>query len=68
MIVDEMFDAIVKINREKKLPVILVEQNAFAALSISHRCYVLENGVVTAQGPSRELINSPDVKKAYLGG
>ncbi|PST31480.1 ABC transporter ATP-binding protein [Enterocloster lavalensis] len=68
VIVDEMFDAIVKINREKKLPVILVEQNAFAALSISHRCYVLENGVVTAQGPSRELINSPDVKKAYLGG
>lgn len=68
VIVDEMFDVIVRINKEKKLPVILVEQNAFAALSISHRCYVLENGVITTQGESRELLNSPDVKKAYLGG
>lgn len=68
VIVDEMFDVIVRINKEKKLPVILVEQNAFAALSISNRCYVLENGVVTAEGDSKELMNSPTIKKAYLGG
>lgn len=68
VIVDEMFDVIQKINKEKHLPVILVEQNAFAALSISNRCYVLENGVVKAEGDSKELMNSPDIKKAYLGG
>ena len=68
VIVDEMFDVIVRINREKKLPVILVEQNAFAALSISNRCYVMENGVVTASGDSKVLMNSPEIKKAYLGG
>ena len=68
VIVDEMFDVILRINREKKLPVLLVEQNAFAALSISGRCYVLENGVVMAEGDSRELMDSPDIKKAYLGG
>ena len=68
VIVEEMFDVIVRINKEKKLPVILVEQNAFAALSISHRCYVMENGVIKASGRSEELMASPEVKKAYLGG
>ena len=68
VIVEEMFDVIVRINKEKKLPVILVEQNAFAALSISHRCYVMENGVIKTSGRSEELMASPEVKKAYLGG
>ncbi|MCI8660562.1 MAG: ABC transporter ATP-binding protein [Lachnospiraceae bacterium] len=68
VIVDEMFDVILRINKEKKLPVLLVEQNAFAALSISSRCYVLENGVVNAEGKSRKLMDSPDIKRAYLGG
>ena len=47
---------------------LLVEQNAYAALSISDRCYVMENGVVKAEGDSRELMNSPEIKQAYLGG
>jgi len=68
VIVDEMFEVILKINRVKNIPVILVEQNAFAALKISQRCYVLENGVIRMHGPSEELIRSPEVKKAYLGG
>lgn len=68
VIVDEMFDAIVKINKMKKIPVIIVEQNAFMALTISDRAYVLEVGHVTAAGKSRELIDSPEIKRAYLGG
>lgn len=68
VLVDMMFDIIVDINRIKHIPVILVEQNAYAALSISMRCYVLENGMVKTHGPSSELILSPEIKKAYLGG
>ena len=68
VIVDEMFDAIVKINRTRKTPVVIVEQNAFMAMSISDRTYVLEVGHIVGSGPSQELLNSPDIKKAYLGG
>ena len=68
VIVDEMFDAIVKINRTRKTPVVIVEQNAFMAMSISDRTYVLEVGHSVGSGPSQELLNSPDIKKAYLGG
>ena len=68
VIVDEMFDTIVRINKEKKLPVILVEQNAFMALTISQYCYVLENGRIKTQGKSSDLIDNDDIRKAYLGG
>lgn len=68
VIVDDMFDIIVRINKEKKVPVLLVEQNAFMALSISDRTYVLENGVIKASGKSSELIASDEIRKAYLGG
>ncbi|NLD58921.1 MAG: ABC transporter ATP-binding protein [Clostridiales bacterium] len=68
VIVDDMFDVIVRINREQQVPVLIVEQNAFMALSISHRAYVLENGVIKASGPSGELIESDEIRKAYLGG
>ena len=68
VIVDEMFDAIVKINRTRKTPVVIVEQNAFMAMSISSRTYVLEVGRIVNSGGSRELLDSPDIKKAYLGG
>ena len=68
VIVDDMFNIIVQINKELNVPVVLVEQNAFMALSISDRTYVLENGFVTSSGPSAELIESDDIRKAYLGG
>lgn len=68
VIIDEMFDAFVRINREKKIPLVIVEQNAFMALSISNKAYVLENGVMRISGPSSELIESAEIKKAYLGG
>ena len=68
VIVDDMFDVIVRINKERHVPVLIVEQNAFMALSISNRAYVLENGVITASGDSQELIASDEIRKAYLGG
>jgi len=68
VIVDDMFDIIVRINKELNVPVLLVEQNAFMALSISDRAYVLENGVITSTGKSEELIESDEIRKAYLGG
>ncbi len=67
VIVDEMFDAIVAINKHKNTPIVIVEQNAFMAMSISKRTYVLEVGNVVNHGSSRELLNSPQIKKAYLG-
>ena len=68
VIVDEMFDKIVAINKELHIPVIIVEQNAYMALSVSSRAYVLENGEISHSGTSQELMNSPTIKKAYLGG
>lgn len=68
VIVDEMFDTIVRVNQEMKIPVIVVEQNAYMALTISQKAFVMENGRVVQSGDSRELISSPEIKKAYLGG
>ena len=68
VIVDDMFDIIVQVNKELMVPVVLVEQNAFMALSISDRTYVLENGYITNSGKSSDLIASDDIRKAYLGG
>lgn len=68
VIVEDMFKVIVKINQEKKIPVLLVEQNAYMALSISSRCYVMANGMIKLSGASKELLQVSDVKKTYLGG
>ena len=68
VIVDDVFNVIVRINKEKSIPILLVEQNAFMALSISNRTYVLENGVITSSGKSSDLIESDEIRKAYLGG
>jgi branched-chain amino acid transport system ATP-binding protein len=56
-----------EINRQG-VTLLLVEQNAVAALDFSHRAYVLETGRVALSGPSRELLNDPNVRCAYLGG
>ena len=68
VIVDDMFDTIVRINQTRHIPIVIVEQNAFMAMSISNRTYVLEVGHVTAQGNSQDMMDSPEIKKAYLGG
>jgi branched-chain amino acid transport system ATP-binding protein len=68
VIVEEVFKVIVSINKEKHIPVVLVEQNAYMALKISDRTYVLENGCVTLSGKSKDIMESDEVKKSYLGG
>ena len=67
LLVKELFDIILRINAEGKT-VLLVEQNALAALSIAHYAYVLEVGHVVAEAPGKELLKDPKVKEAYLGG
>lgn len=62
-----VFDAIQKLH-EDGITILLVEQNAYEALEISHRAYILETGNVTLEGPSTELIENPKVQSAYLGG
>jgi branched-chain amino acid transport system ATP-binding protein len=66
ILVHAIFEAIESINREGA-SVLLVEQNANAALKHSHRAYVLETGSVTLSGPSAEIATNPKVKEAYLG-
>lgn len=67
VIVDEMFDIIVNVNKELHIPIIIVEQNAFMAMSVSDRRYVLEVGRIASEGESKALMDSPDIKRAYLG-
>ena len=66
LLVDEVFD-IIKTMHSAGITILLVEQNAKMALSISDRAYVLENGLISMTGPARELLNDPKVRKAYLG-
>ena len=67
-LVDEIFDIIRRINTEQKTAVLLVEQNAAAALDVAHSAYLLENGRVVMSGPAEVLRTNPDVQNAYLGG
>jgi branched-chain amino acid transport system ATP-binding protein len=67
MLVREVFDIIAAINRQGKT-VLLVEQNAFAALKIADYAYVLEVGAIVLEGPGAQLIADDRVKSAYLGG
>lgn len=67
LIVQSVFDTIVEINK-KGTTILLVEQNAFAALQIADRGYVLENGRIALSGQAKDLSADEKVKKAYLGG
>ncbi|HEY7410645.1 MAG TPA: ABC transporter ATP-binding protein [Vicinamibacteria bacterium] len=66
LLVHTIFESIEEVNR-RGTAVLLVEQNANAALKHSHRAYVLETGTVTLTGPSPEVAANPKVKEAYLG-
>jgi len=66
ILVKSIFKAIQEIN-QKGMSILLVEQNAFLALSLSHRAYVLTNGEITLQGKPEELMSNEEIKKAYLG-
>ena len=67
ILVKEIFNIIKDIN-EKGTTVLLVEQNAKMALSIADRAYVMETGNIVVTGTGAELVNSPEIQKAYLGG
>ena len=64
----QIFEAIGKLNKTEGLTVFLVEQNAFAALRLAHRGYVMVNGLVTMSGSGQELLANPEVRAAYLEG
>jgi len=64
----EMFRTLKRLNEEDGMTILVVEQNAKVALSFAHRGYVLDTGEIKAAGPSEQLRNDPEVKKAYLGG
>lgn len=66
ILVQQIFD-VVKSMRELDVTVLLVEQNAFGALSIADRGYVMETGDITMSGPAQELIEDPRIRAAYLG-
>ena len=66
-IVERIFKVIVEIN-QAGTPVLLIEQNAYLALKTAHRAYVLETGHLLMSGPTSELRESEEIKKAYLGG
>ncbi len=63
-----VFDALKEINQQEGTAIMLVEQNARLALQFSTRGYVLENGNLVIEGASSDLLNDPEVQKAYLGG
>jgi branched-chain amino acid transport system ATP-binding protein len=64
----EMFRALRRLNQEKNITILVVEQNAKVALEFADRGYVIKTGEIIAHGTSAELTANPDVKKAYLGG
>lgn len=67
ILVEQIFEIIQNLNHNGST-ILLVEQNAQMALSVAHRAYVLETGKIVATGTGEELIRSPEIKKAYLGG
>ena len=68
LVVRLIFQAIRDLNRTTGLTVLLVEQNAYQALRLAHRGYVLVNGAITMAGSGRELLARPEIRAAYLEG
>jgi branched-chain amino acid transport system ATP-binding protein len=68
LIVRQIFDSIRMLNKQEGLTVFLVEQNAFHALKLAHRGYVMVNGRITLTGTGEELLDRPEIKAAYLEG
>ena len=68
LIVRQIIDAIRALNKDDGLTVFLVEQNAFHALKLAHRAYVMVNGRITLSGTGQELLQRPEIRQAYLEG
>ncbi len=67
LLVEQIFESIQRLNREQGLTILLVEQDVRLALTVASHAYILENGEITLEGPSSQLINDPAVRRAYLG-
>ena len=67
LMTEQVFDAVKSLN-DQGTTILLVEQNAYDAMEISNRTYIMENGVITREGKSSELMRDPAIKQAYLGG
>ncbi|NWF56068.1 MAG: ABC transporter ATP-binding protein [Syntrophaceae bacterium] len=67
MLIKEIFDITMRLNREEKVPILLVEQNVKLALTVAPYAYVLENGRLVMDGTSERLIQNPDIRDFYLG-
>jgi branched-chain amino acid transport system ATP-binding protein len=67
-LVDEIFDIIARINRETRTSLLLVEQNAAAALAVVEHAYLIENGRIVMSGTAAALKENPDIQEFYLGG
>jgi branched-chain amino acid transport system ATP-binding protein len=68
LIVKQIFEVISDLNRREGLTVFLVEQNAYHALKLAHRAYVMVNGAIRLSGTGQQLLASPEVRAAYLEG
>jgi len=67
LVVQEIYEIINKINKERKMSMLVVEQNVRAALGISDYGYVMENGRIVLNGPAEKLLNNEDIKEFYMG-
>ena len=67
MVITNIMDTLVTLNEKEGMTILLTEQNIFQALRISHRGYVMENGRITLEGSSGELLGNEHIKKNYLG-
>lgn len=67
-VVERIFETLRAVNERQGTAILLVEQNAAKALRLAHRAYVLETGRIAMEGTGDELLSSPDVRRAYLGG
>jgi branched-chain amino acid transport system ATP-binding protein len=67
LVVRTIFEIMMKFNREEKIAILLVEQNARAALSICEHAYIMENGRIVLDGPAKKIAENEDVREFYLG-
>ena len=68
LVTKQLFENILAINREQKMTILLVEQNAFQALRLAHEAHIMVNGRIEISGSGAELLNNPAVRAAYLEG
>jgi branched-chain amino acid transport system ATP-binding protein len=67
IVIDELFEKILEINKTKGITIIMVEQNAYAALDIAHQAYILATGEIVMEGKGSELLQMENIVESYLG-